>query len=121
MLLLPTILAKFVLSKDQCTQWQLYQEVMPLVLNGVLDEDAVSCVKEWCLAVGQTTNVTKVSPALSMKILPAPVMEPQFSPWKNHLLHAMIGPKPTGGGSPEQATDNSRVEVEPTRICCLNQ
>lgn len=64
MLLLQTILAKFVLSKNMCTPLQLHKEVWRLVLDGVLDEDLVSFVKEWYIAVGQTSTATK-SPQLS--------------------------------------------------------
>ena len=49
MLLLPTILAKFVLSKQMCTPFQLYEEVMRLVLEGVLDEDAVEFIEMWLI------------------------------------------------------------------------
>jgi hypothetical protein len=99
MLLLPTVLAKFVLSKDKCTPFQLYEESKRLMLNGVLDESLLDLVTEWCIAVGQTKNVTTVSPALTMEYLPAPVRDPHFGPWKNMLLKATIGPRPRGGGS----------------------
>ena len=96
MLLLPTILAKFVLSKQRCTPFQLYEEVMRLVLEGVLDEEAVEFVGVWLMAVGQTKSATTNSPALSMEYLSAPVMDPNFGAWKTALLNATIGPRMAG-------------------------
>jgi hypothetical protein len=109
MLLLPTILAKFVLSKQMCTPFQLYEEVMRLVLEGVLDEDAVEFIEMWLIAVGQTKSATTNSPALAMEYLPAPMMDPNFGVWKTELLNAMIGPRLGAGGG---RTDGAALQPQ---------
>ena len=46
----PNNLAKFVLSRELCTPFQLYGEVKRLMLDGVLTEDSVELVTEWFIA-----------------------------------------------------------------------
>jgi hypothetical protein len=74
MLLLPRILAKFVLSWEMCTPYHLYGEVIRFMLDGALDKDSVDLVKEWCIEVRQTKSATTNLPALTTEYLPAPCM-----------------------------------------------
>jgi hypothetical protein len=65
MLLLPTVLVTFMVSK-KCTPYELHKEIKRCIvedLHGFADDNCKHLL-EWCLAAGQSTSATKCAPVL---------------------------------------------------------
>jgi hypothetical protein len=85
MLLLPTVLVIFVLSKN-CTPYELHREIKWCIAEGLhgFTEENFKDLLERCLATGQSTSSTNCSSVLALKFNAVMTSDDTFAEWCVH-------------------------------------
>jgi hypothetical protein len=125
MLLLPTVLVTFMVSK-KCTPYELHKEIKRCIvedLHGFADDNCKHLL-EWCLAAGQSTSATKCAPVLALKFKPVMTSDSTFAEWCVHRLASTFGPRRVQGtaaavsirGSTSITTTQTQSQVTPNDL-----